>query len=88
VACGVESALVRVSKLLTELGYESILENRDFSEIFAKNDNFEVTVSFIALPNSGCRIGVAVFSPGGKRSKKALIGLMAEISKAFTNERI
>lgn len=88
VSCGVETSLVRVSKMLSNLGYGSILEDRDFREIFAKNDNFEITASFIALPSSGTRIGVAVYSPKGHRTKKMLIALMEEISKAFANEKL
>lgn len=87
VSCGVESSMVRVSDMLTRLGYGSKLENRDFKEIFAQNDNYEVTASFIALPNSGTRIGMAVFSPTGKLTKRTLISLMGEVAKEFEYEK-
>lgn len=88
VSCSTDFSSERVRELLTGLGFGSFAEDKNFKELFAKNEKFEVTVSFIGLPNGGTRIGVAVFSPKGKRTKKILIGLMQELSQAFNNEKI
>ena len=88
VSCDIDSSIQRTKALLTKLGYGSFVVNENFNEIFAKNEKFEVTVSFIVLQNGGTRIGVAVFSPKGKLTKKVLTGLMCEISQEFGNEKI
>lgn len=88
VSCDIDSSIYRTQKLLTKLGYGSFVVNENFKEIFAKNDKFEVTASFIVLQNGGTRIGMAVFSPKGKLTKKILIGLMRELSQEFGDEKI
>ena len=88
VSCDIDSSIKRTQELLTKLGYGSFMVNDNFREIFAKNDKFEVTASFILLQNGGTRIGMAVFSPKGKLTKKILIGLMREVSQEFSNEII
>ena len=88
ISCDIDSAIKRTQELLTKLGYGSFVFNENFREVFAKTDKFEVTVSFIVLQNGGTRIGVAVFSPKGKRTKKILIGLMQELSQEFKDEKI
>ena len=88
VSCDADSAMKRTQELLTRLGYGSFSVSENFKEIFAKNEYFEVTVSFIVLQNGGTRIGAAVFSPRGKLTKKILIGLMREISQEFGDEKI
>lgn len=88
VSCDIDSSMRRSQELLTRLGYDSFVVSENFKEIFTKNASFEVTVSFIALQNGGTRIGMAVFSPKGKLTKKILIGLMREISQEFGDEKI
>lgn len=88
VSCDIDSCIKRTQALLERLGYGSFMVNENFKEIFAKNEKFEVTVSFIILQNGGTRIGMAVFSPKGKLTKKILIGLMGELSREFNDEKI
>ena len=88
VSCSLEFSVARVRELLEKLGYGSFVEDKNFKELFAKSEKFETTVSFIVLPSGGTRIGAAVFSPKGKRTKKVLIALMQELSQAFNNEKI
>ncbi len=83
VSISLEGVFSRTVKVLTEWGYTDFLENKNFKEIFAKKDGFEVTVAFIKLPNSGTRIGAAIFSPNGKRTKRALIAFMKGLSEEF-----
>ncbi|MDE6029819.1 MAG: hypothetical protein K2F90_05845 [Clostridiales bacterium] len=88
VSCDVDSCIKRAKELLAKLGYGDFVVNENFKEMFAKTEKFEVTVSFIVLQNGGTRIGVAVFSPKGKLTKKILIGLMQQMSLEFGDEKI
>ena len=88
VTCGTETSAMRVRALLERLGYGSMLENKEFKEIFASDGEWEVTASFIALPSSGTRIGLAVYSLKHRRTKKKLIRLMEELKKEFVSEII
>lgn len=88
VSCDIDDSIKRVQELLSQLGYDHFVVDSNFKELFAKNEIFEVTVSFIKRINGGTHIGMALFSPKGKRTKKILIGLMQELSQAFTNEII
>ena len=88
VSCDIEDSMARVRALLIKFRFHGFVEDKNFKELFATNDKFEVTVSFIGLANGGTRIGAAVFSPKGKRTKKILIELMQELSKEFSNEII
>ncbi len=88
VSCDIDTSIIKVKELLARNDFDDFIVDNNYKEIFAKNEKFEVTVSFIERTNGGTCIGMALFSPLYKRTKKILIELMQELSQTFTDERI
>ena len=84
----IDDCKAKVHKKLEELGFNDFVDDRNFKEIFAKTEKFEITVSFIGQPNGSTRIGVALFSPKHKRTKKKLIAILNEIRKEFSENEL